>query len=80
VKIGIVAIFVVNFGAFGFSYLMRLVCPQIARRAYIGYYLVLMPIMFAAWEDPMIWFHVGFAVAGLVVITVAARRVLASGA
>ena len=75
-ELGLLGILVVNAGAFGFAYLMRSVCPQVWKNAYLGYYLVLMPIGLSAWTDPELWLDAGIAMIGLVLITLSARKVM----
>ena len=69
--IDILAIVAIHAGIAVFWYLIRRLRSGINRRAFIGYYLVLMPIGIAAWDEPLHWFSAGLVVAGLVTMTVA---------
>jgi hypothetical protein len=73
-EIGILAIVAVNAGVLAFWWLVRPLRRGAGNRAFIGYYLVLMPAGFAAWQDPHQWFNVGLAAAGLIVVTRACIR------
>jgi len=75
-----IAILVVNVLAWGFAYGMRWWCPRLGHEALVGYYLVLMPIGFFAWDDPELWFLAGCAAVGLLGITRSARRLTRAGA
>jgi len=70
----IAIIIAINAGATGFGEAMRRLAGGAGRRAFLGYYLVLLPLLMRAWQQPECWFDVGFAVVGLVVITVSFRR------
>jgi len=71
-----VGIVVVHVGIFVFWQLMRWLRPLAKNRAFLGYYLVLMPLGLTAWDDPLHWLDAGLAMMGLVVLTltVAAAR------
>ena len=72
----LIMILVVHAGIAVFYLLMRLKSPVIVRKGYIGYYMVLMPIAFFAWMHPMLWYAVGLSLIGLIVISIAAQRII----
>jgi hypothetical protein len=50
------------------------VFPSTPKHGFLGYYLVLMPVGFALWENPFYWVQAVFAVIGLVWITYTVAR------
>ena len=64
-EIGLLAILVINAlaGLLGFAALR--IAPALPRSAFVGFYLVLMPLGFTVWEDPSFWVQALVIVVGL---------------
>ena len=56
----------------------RLIFGPVMKRVFFGHYLILMPIGFAIAADPSMAYMAPFVMAGLVVLSVAYRRAMAT--
>ena len=69
-----VAVLVINAVVASLCLLIYRVFPSTPRRGFLGYYLVLMPVGFALWENLAYWVQAVFAVIGLGWITFTVAR------
>ena len=69
-------VLVVNFAIWLCLWVFRRWAAPFVRRAFLGYYIVLLAVGFATWFDPDLFYVPVLVVAGLVMITLAAKRSL----
>jgi hypothetical protein len=72
----LLGVLVVNAGIYVFLRILRRWFQPLVQSGSPGYYLVLLPVGFAAWFDHDLFYLPVFVAAGLVMITIAARRVV----
>jgi len=72
----LLGVVVVNFGIWLCLALLRRWAGPFVRRAFLGYYIVLLPAGFATWFNPDLFYVPVFVLIGLVMITLTARRTL----
>jgi hypothetical protein len=70
----ILGIIVIHAGILLFWVLIRRVRAGVGQRAFLGYYLVLLPAGFLAWGDPQHWLGLALTIAGLVIVTMTLVR------
>ena len=72
----LVGVVLVSFGILGCIALLRRLAEPFVRRASFGYYMALLPTGIITWHHPELFFLAIIVVAGLVLITLAARRTM----
>jgi hypothetical protein len=69
--LGVLGIIGIHAGIYAFYWLVRRLAPGFPQKAFIGFYLVLMPLGFLVlwtWRDPRVWMVLALAIAGLLVL------------
>ena len=66
---GLLSVLVANAGVYVFYLIMRLFFGDISKQSFIAYYFILLPVGFAAWDEPWLLLLAPFPVAGVVILS-----------